>query len=572
MKWILLNLFLILATAGANAHAGTLNAESTASSYAAEGTKAAESTSATYTAESPNLTENTNASNTDSLLRQLNQTLAQSKTYDDTKLTHLKQLKNNLAQAKQLPQQYDVCLQLYEAYKAFHYDSAFSYALMLQDIANKMQDNHRSQYAKIKLGFILLSSGMFRETAEIMDTLKTNHLPDSMRAEFFVLMRRYYYDLSDYVNDQHYSPIYLKEAARYTDSAVALYPENHFQRLDCLGYKYYKQGNLDSSLYYFNRIIAKNDLSFHEQARVNANLGFIYVIRNEYEKAVDLLARSAMADAKGSVKETTATFNLASILFKTGDIKNASKYIEKAVEDATFYGARQRKVQVSAILPIIEGERFNTVESQKDRLFIYSAVATFLLLASIVMSFIIYKQVQKLKAAQNTITKANQIQQEINDKLLESNKIKEEYIGYCFQIASAYIDKIEKLKNQVDHKLLDNKYSEIRFLVNNINIKQERDELFRNFDRIFLKIFPNFVAHFNSFFKEEDQIKLKDNELLNTDLRIYALIRIGISENEKIAQILEYSVNTIYAYKTKIRNKSLLPNDEFEEKIMGIKI
>jgi hypothetical protein len=180
--------------------------------------------------------------------------------------------------------------------------------------------------------------------------------------------------------------------------------------------------------------------------------------------------------------------------------------------------------------------------------------------------------VQKLKAAQNTITKANLIQQEVNYKLLESNKIKEEYIGYCFQIASAYIDKIEKLKNQVDHKLVDHKYSEIRFLVNNINIKQERDELFRNFDRIFLKIFPNFVSAFNSFFKEEDQIKLKDNELLNTDLRIYALIRIGISENEKIAQILEYSVNTIYAYKTKIRNKSLVPNDEFEEKIMGIKI
>src|SRR5690606_20187547 len=111
-------------------------------------------------------------------------------------------------------------------------------------------------------------------------------------------------------------------------------------------------------------------------------------------------------------------------------------------------------------------------------------------------------------------------------------------------------------------KLNDHKFSEIRYIVNNINIKHEREELFRNFDRIFLKIFPNFVSVFNSFFKEEDQIKLKDNELLNTDLRIYALIRIGISENEKIAQILEYSVNTIYAYKTRIRNKSIVPNDE----------
>lgn len=514
----------------------------------------------------------THTAGADSLLRQLNTTLSQSKRFDEQKIRQINALKQNLANAHLLPEQYNACLQLYEAYKAFHYDSAFSYALLLSQIAGQMDDPPRIQYASIKMGFILLSSGMFRETAGITDTLNVQMLPDTMRAEFYVLLRRYYYDLADYVNDRYYSPVYLKEAARFTDSAVAMYPPDHFQHLSLKGYKFYKQGSLDSALYYLNKTSALPGLSFHEQAMINANLGSIYVIKKEYDKAIPLLALSAMADAKGSVKETTAAFNLASILFQTGDVKNASRYIERAIEDATFYGARQRKVQVSAILPIIEGEKLNSVENQKDRLFIYSAVATFLLLASIVLSFIIYKQVQKLKAAQATITKANAVQQEINYKLLESNKIKEEYIGYCFHIASAYIDKIEKLKNQVDGKLNDHKFSEIRFVVNNINIKHEREELFRNFDRIFLKIFPNFVPAFNSFFKEEDQIRLKDNELLNTDLRIYALIRIGISENEKIAQILEYSVNTIYAYKTRIRNKSIVPNDEFEEKIMQIRI
>ncbi|MGN6510285.1 MAG: DUF6377 domain-containing protein, partial [Chitinophaga sp.] len=208
----------------------------------------------------------------------------------------------------------------------------------------------------------------------------------------------------------------------------------------------------------------------------------------------------------------------------------------------------------------------------KDRLFVYLAIATFLLLASIVLSFIIFKQFRKLKTAQGIITKAHARQREINDKLLESNKIKEEYIGYCFHIATSFIEKIEKLKNQVDSRLTDHKYAEIRYIVNNINIKQEREELFHNFDRIFLRIFPNLVTEFNSFFKEEDRIHLKENELLNTDLRIYALIRIGISENEKIARILEYSVNTIYAYKTRIRNKSIIPNEEFEDRIMQIKI
>jgi DNA-binding NarL/FixJ family response regulator len=107
--------------------------------------------------------------------------------------------------------------------------------------------------------------------------------------------------------------------------------------------------------------------------------------------------------------------------------------------------------------------------------------------------------------------------------------------------------------------------------VNNINLKQEKEELLKNFDKVFLKLFPEFVAEFNFLFKKEDQIKLKDNELLTTDLRIFALIRMGIHDNEKIAQILEYSVNTVYTYKTKIKNKSIVPNDEFEQRIMEIK-
>lgn len=507
----------------------------------------------------------------DSLLQQLNLTIEKTRDFDAQKYAQLNHLKVNFQNARLPEQKYSACLKLYEAYKAFNYDSAFAYALTLGAIAEKMNDPNRIAYANIKLGFILLSSGMFRETAAVVDTLRVRHLPDSMRAEYYVLIRRYYYDLADYVNDRHYSPQYLREAQRFTDSAAAMYPENHFERLSCLGYKFFKMGQMDSAQYYLNRCLSL-DLTFHQQAMIKANLGSIYVARKEYDKAIGLLAESAMADTKGAIKETTAAFNLASILFQTGDVKNASKYIERAVEDATFYGARQRKVQVSAILPIIEGERFNTVESQKNRLFVYLAIAIFLLLASIVLSFIIFKQFRKLKTAQTIITKAHLRQQEINDKLLESNKIKEEYIGYCFHIATSFIEKIEKLKNQVDSRLTDHKYAEIRYIVNNINIKQEREELFHNFDRIFLRIFPNFVSEFNSFFKEEDRIHLKENELLNTDLRIYALIRIGISENEKIARILEYSVNTIYAYKTRIRNKSTLPNEEFEDRIMQIKI
>jgi DNA-binding NarL/FixJ family response regulator len=115
------------------------------------------------------------------------------------------------------------------------------------------------------------------------------------------------------------------------------------------------------------------------------------------------------------------------------------------------------------------------------------------------------------------------------------------------------------------------KLDDLRFTVDSINIKKERDDLYHNFDMVFLKLFPDFVTIFNSFFKEEDRIILKDGQLLNTELRIFALVRMGIHDHEKIAKILDYSVTTIYTYKTRIRNKSTLANEEFEKQIMAIR-
>ncbi|MDB4923537.1 DUF6377 domain-containing protein, partial [Mucilaginibacter sp.] len=156
-------------------------------------------------------------------------------------------------------------------------------------------------------------------------------------------------------------------------------------------------------------------------------------------------------------------------------------------------------------------------------------------------------------------------------ELNEANTIKEEYIGYYFNLISEYIDKLDKFKRSVDNKLITKRFDDIRILVNNINLTKEREELFINFDKAFLKIFPNFVQAYNALFCEENRVKLLPNQLLNTDLRIFALIRLGINDTEKIAHILEYSVNTIYNYKARIKSKSIVHNDEFEQAIMAIK-
>ncbi|HVI46285.1 MAG TPA: DUF6377 domain-containing protein, partial [Chitinophaga sp.] len=238
-------------------------------------------------------------------------------------------------------------------------------------------------------------------------------------------------------------------------------------------------------------------LNYRQLAVSACTLGYIYLESHRRDTAITLMIRSAIADIRSSTKETMAIYMLATLLFEKGDIKNASVFIEKAVSEAVFYGARQRKVQVSSILPIIEQERINTAEERTRSVFIYAAVVTLLLIALVILAITVFRQVRKLKAAQEIITAAHLKQQEINNQLLEANKIKEEYVGYCFNINASYINKIEKIKQTLEQKLSENKPSELKYLVNNINIRKEREELFTNFDRVFLKIFPHFVEEFN---------------------------------------------------------------------------
>jgi len=159
-----------------------------------------------------------------------------------------------------------------------------------------------------------------------------------------------------------------------------------------------------------------------------------------------------------------------------------------------------------------------------------------------------------------------------NERLYSDSRIKEEYIGYFFNVFSGYIVKLEKLKIGLERRLKIGKYDEALTITNNIDIKKERDELFKTFDETFLRLFPNFVSMFNELLPEEDQFHPKDSELLSAHLRIFALTRLGIVNNKVVAQILEKSESTIYTYKNRIKNKALLPGMAFDEAVMNIKI
>jgi tetratricopeptide (TPR) repeat protein len=514
----------------------------------------------------------------DSLLDKLELIKQKAPDFDRQKQNTIDSLNRRLILAGNITAQFNTCLQLYEEYKSFKYDSAYIYARKLQSAASQIGDPARIQLAKLKLSFSLVSAGLFKETSDSLSRIDISGLPDSLKTEYYLLMGRFFYDLADFDNDNHHSPAYGETGNRYLDSALLLLAPASFNYAYFRGLKDIRSGNKEKALANYKQLMSRPGLTHHEIALTASTLSDIYIQTQQNDQAIELLIMAAIADIESSTKETAAAFNLANLLYKKGDVKNASSCIELAIADAAFYGARQRKVRVSDILPLIESEKLGLVEKQKRTLTIYAVVVTLLLIGVVVLIVIVLRQVKKLEAAKKIITEAHLKDQEINhrlsevnNKLSEANKIKEEYIGYFFNVNSEFFDKIERFKNSLEQKVNDRKLDEIKFLVNNINLRVEKEYLLQNFDRVFLKLFPNFVAEFNALFSPENGIELKEGELLTTDLRIFALIRMGIHDNEKIARILQYSVHTINTYKTKIKNRSFVSNEEFEKKIMEIK-
>ncbi len=521
--------------------------------------------------------------------------------YDSARVREIDSIQRKIVQlsSNDAAAAYDLSIQQYNHYKVFKYDSAYEYARRAQQIAYRLQDKEKIVNSSIILNFTLLSSGLFKETGDSLKMINTIGLGDNIKAEYYALRARYCYDLADYARDGFYTPVYDKEGGVYLDTALRFYSPSSFAYSYYAGLKDIRSGNMQRAKENFIAMLARGGLTEHEIALTASTLSDIYIQTGSVDSAISLLIDAAIADIKSSTKETSAMFNLAQLLYKKGDVKNASKYIEYAINDAAFYGARQRKVQLITILPLIEMEKINQVESQKKVLLTYAITSTLLLLLVILLGITIYRQVTKLKHAQNIIYAAHLKEQAVNQqlaerntqlsevnnklselnsqlsvvnsKLSEANKIKEEYIGYFFNANSEFFNRIERFKKSVEQKVNDRKLDEIKFIVNNINLRREKEDLLKNFDKAFLKLFPHFIDEFNQLFHEEDHFELKDGEILSTDLRIFALIRMGIHDIEKIAQILEYSINTINTYKTRIKKKSIVPNEEFEARIMNIR-
>ena len=435
---------------------------------------------------------------------------------------------------------------------------------------------------------ICVSVGIYKEAMEYLQKIDAKFLNNDVKTMYFGIYGRFYSDLAEYSNLPDYSYNYNQLAKFYREKTLELVKDGGFFNNFMVAYNEYKAGDQNSAITKLNSLL-EMDLGLHDQALTHYVLGEIYYSK-DIDKAEYHYSKAAIADIKTSTKESLAIIRLSEILFKNKNLEMASLLIQKAYQDAKFYGAQQRKLQVGAILPLIQEGITKNIEQERKRLYIqYVGVIISLIIVIIFMTIVII-QFKRLQKAKKLITHAhNELQniniqltqvneqvkvqnleiKDVNERLFEANKIKEDYLGFFFTEYDNVFEKFNDFISVIDNNIDEKNIEKLKYHLSKYNLKKEKEKLLNNFDNAFINLFPNFINEFNALMKEGHKIKLKENQILNKELRIFALIRLGITHNDVIAQILGYSVNSIYAYKTKIRNRSLIENDSFDQNLLN---
>ena len=458
---------------------------------------------------------------------------------------------------------YEKYVLLFEEYQSFNYDTAFSFVNKMIDEAQVLAHPDYQAKANLKRAFIYLSSGLFHESLQVFSSINPTTLNTEDQIYYYTNYARLKYDMADYVQGD-LSYIYIKEGNALSERALELIsPSDTVLYWSTSALYRLKMNDYARAIEQFKLALACTSITEHEKAIAYSSIAHAYTLQNQTDIADSYLIQAAISDLRSSTKETVALAIVAQRLHQNGDLQHAAYYIRQAMDDAEYYNARHRQLSVGRILPIIEQEQLLTLEQTNHRIAFQSILLSILLTALIITLVLLANRMRAIRKAQSTI-------QTMNDKLLETNRIKEEYIGTSCCSMSDLLTRLERYERFVRRKAQEKRTDELVIIPNYIDAHTCRRDFYKQFDQSFLHIFPNFVRDFNTLLREGEGLTVKSNELLSTELRIFALIRLGINDNDQISKVLDYSINTVYTYKTRVHNRSDLDNEAFYRAIMNI--
>lgn len=527
-----------------------------------------------------------NANDLDSILNELDNVLERRDTHFMKREYRIDSLRSELGHVspESIRFRYDIYEKIFDEYKSYQSDSSLAYAKRMYDTAMLIGSPEIMVKAQSSLIFSHISSGVFTDALEVAKQVDLSNVSNEVKGHFYFLCIRLYADISNFV-DKTFSDKNAKLSHAYSDSVMAYLPLTSYEAQYASLFKTMSKMSVDEKIEVSTKLLSRTDIDLAEKAMISSIIADFYFEKGDKNNTMYFKAQSAIQDVLSAKHETTSKRDLAFLVYETGDVDRASKYIGVALEDANFYNARHRKMEISSVLPIIDQARYIAVNKEKTILWwAFGFIAT-LLVALAIMWWRNIKQTRQLAESHRTIEQRNaeievanrQIAEhnerlkETNAKLRESVKIKDEYIGYGFYLNSEYIRKMESLYKLVNRKLVARQYDDLKISLKESDLRKEKEMMQREFDRIFLRLFPSFIESYNALFAPDDLPNDFDGKTMTSEMRIFALIRLGITDCSNIASFLNYSVNTVNTYKTKAKNRSVVPNDQFEAKIMEIR-
>lgn len=514
----------------------------------------------------------------DSLLNVLDERVKNKDIYTNKRQARIAGLKKQLSETAIDNLRFDLNGLLFNQYSSFQTDSAYQIAMHRLEIANQDGSREHRAVALMNVADVMRTAGMFKEALDILTELRKDDLYKEDISYYYNLYHTIYLLMVDYSLSENERRKYQALVYNYKDTILHHSVPDSFNYNTILTGKTISQGLFNDALKLALDCASQKDAEGYHPGIINHMLSTIYHNKGDVEQEKYYLAISAISDIEAGVKEYISLQSLAMILYNEGDADRAYLYVKCAMEDAIFCNAPLRTLEVSRMLPIINGTYDLKNKQEKDRLLKILIIAGALAVVLVVTLLYTYKQVKTLSAIRQyhknvniELKRINAEMSEVNGKLLDANLVKEEYIGQMFNLCSSYINKLEDFRTSVNRKVKTGKLDDLNKMISSTSlVDREMKEFYKNFDSIFLSIYPTFVDEFNALLKSDSQIVTKDGELLNTELRIFALVRLGINDSVKIAELLRYSPQTIYNYRQKIRNTLKVKKGDFMDELAKI--
>lgn len=481
--------------------------------------------------------------------------------YASGKIRKLNALKLQLRTVAANSSRLAILNRIYREYYTFCYDSAMVYARRGLLLAEQEGNSYYVALNKINRAAVLSTGGFYSQSEALLNEMRGSQLPPSLRQYYYYTLAWLYNYWESFCRQSEFEDDYHDLKAKYLRLAV-----DYTNPRDTALYSY-----LSGELQFLSNPVGRKGHDFYMKAlrksalntRVHASAA--YCVARYYKETGDMklyekyMVEAAISDQVCPLKENLALQELSTYLYKR-DSKHAARaarYIYCSMEDAKFYNNRLRMLEISNVLPVIAAANQEAVARQERFVRGVLAVVSFLSFALLGMSIFGYKQNKWLAGSRREVKKQNSQLAELNRRLMATNSRRETYMRLFMDISAVYIRKLDEYRKLVSRKIKAGQTADLLKTISSLRLAEEESVAFYNrFDKAFMELYPDFASELNGLLLPTAQIKLPSPNSLTTEVRIYALMRLGVTDSQEIATLLFYSTQTIYNYKSAMRAKA----------------